>query len=189
MNASESLLEKLNTDWHRLAIWGFMAIVVAHLAEHAVQAFQIFVLGWAGPESRGVFGQWFPWLVTSETLHYLYAIFTLAGIMVLLPGFVGTARFWWFVALATQTWHHFEHVLLLVQRLTGDPFFGKQVPTSLVQLWLPRVELHLFYNAVVFLPLVIALLYHLWPSPKERSIALCGCAFRQLTAILEPKRA
>jgi len=38
-------------------------IVLARWAEHVVQAIQIWVLGWPVPESRGVLGGWFPWLV------------------------------------------------------------------------------------------------------------------------------
>jgi hypothetical protein len=50
------------------------------------------------------------------------------------------------------------------------------VPTSLLQLVLPRVELHLFYNSVVFLPMVIAMVYHLRPSRAEAAMATCTCA-------------
>jgi hypothetical protein len=178
MRALTDLGHEINSSWHFYAVWGFMAVVAAHMAEHAVQAVQIFVLGWDRPESRGLVGQWFPWLVSSETLHYLYAIFTLSGIMLLLPGFVGAARFWWVIALLTQFWHHFEHFLLLVQRLLEDPFFGQAVPTSIVQLWLPRVELHLFYNAVVFVPLVLAVVSHHFPSAAERAASRCDCAAR-----------
>ena len=37
------------------------------------------------------------------------------------------------------------------------PLFGAKVPTSILQLVFPRVELHLFYNVVVFIPMVIAM--------------------------------
>src|SRR5439155_5613898 len=33
----------------------------------------------------------------------------------------------------------------------------------------PRLELHLFYNTVVFVPMVVAMLYHLFPGESERS--------------------
>ena len=181
MTGISTLFTNLNTRWHAVALWGFVAMVLAHLAEHAVQAVQIFVLGWDRPDSRGLVGQWMPWLVTSETMHYLYAIFTLLGIVVLLPAFLGQARFWWFTALLTQFWHHFEHVLLLYQQLT-HPFFGEAVPTSIVQLWFARVELHVFYNTIVFIPLLIAMWYHLRPEPGE--MPLCTCArwpFRRAT--------
>jgi hypothetical protein len=146
--------------------------------EHAVQAVQIYVLGWEAPDSRGLVGEWFPWLVTSESMHYVYAIVTLAGLTLLLPGFVGMARIFWTAALLTQFWHHLEHGILLVQRVTESPWFGEPVPTSVVQLVVPRVELHLFYNTVVFVPMLIAIAYHLFPSEVERVQSRCDCAWR-----------
>ena len=180
---SQSLMERLNTGWHRPVLVAFLAMVLAHLMEHAFQAVQIFLFGWARSESRGLAGEWFPWLVTSEWLHYIYAILTLAGLIVLLPGFVGRARLFWVVAIGTQFWHHFEHLLLLVQRLTEDPWFGERVPTSVVQLLVMRVELHLFYNAVVMVPIVIAAGYHFFPTDAERLQARCACAVRRLSAL------
>ena len=56
----------------------FSLIVVAHWAEHLVQAFQVWALDMSRPDSRGVLGQWFPWLVSSEWLHYGYAIVMMA---------------------------------------------------------------------------------------------------------------
>src|ERR1044072_1418415 len=81
--------EKLNTQWHKPALQLFMVVVLAHWAEHLVQAFQIYVLGWAPPDARGVLGQWYPWLVKSETLHYGYAIVMLIGLWTLRKGFHG----------------------------------------------------------------------------------------------------
>jgi hypothetical protein len=56
------------------------------------------------------------------------------------------------------------------------------VPTSLVQLVVPRIELHLFYNAVVFIPMVVAMVYHLRPSPAEAAATHCSCALRRTPA-------
>ncbi len=36
----------------------------------------------------------------------------------------------------------------------------KPVPFSVLQLFFPRVELHLFYNTIVFIPMVIGMYYH-----------------------------
>src|SRR6266542_3743753 len=167
MDHARSVLDKLNSTWHENALLAFLAVVIAHLSEHAVQAVQIFALGWPRPDSRGIFGEWFPWLVTSETLHYVYAVITLAGLAVLLPAFTGRARFFWQLALVFQFWHHFEHALLLSQRIVGHPFFGQGVPTSVLQLYFPRVELHLFYNGIVFVPMVIAFILHMYPPHWE----------------------
>jgi hypothetical protein len=53
------------------------------------------------------------------------------------------------------------------------------VPTSLVQLWVPRVELHLFYNAVVFLPMVVAMFHHMFPPDPAAAGQRCTCAWHQ----------
>ncbi|MEJ3748493.1 hypothetical protein WEI85_35070 [Actinomycetes bacterium KLBMP 9797] len=152
-----------------------MAVVLAHWAEHLAQAYQIWVLGWSRPEARGVLGVWIPWLVASEWLHYGYALVMVIGLALLRPGFVGRARTWWTVALVIQFWHHIEHLLLLIQAQTHQMFFGGTAPTSVAQLVFPRVELHLLYNSIVFIPMVIAVYRHLRPSDKELRAMMCSC--------------
>ncbi|MEU1753358.1 hypothetical protein ABZ436_11950 [Micromonospora matsumotoense] len=173
----------LNGPYHRTALNLYMVVVLAHWAEHLVQAFQIWVLGWPVPQSRGVLGLAVPWLVTSEWLHYGYAIVMLIGLALLRPGFVGRARTWWTVALAIQFWHHIEHLLLLLQAQTGHFLFGRPVPTSVLQLVVARVELHLFYNTIVFLPMVVAMYLHLRPTPAEQASMACTCAPRSVRAL------
>lgn len=170
-----TLMAKLNGSWHRSALNVFLFIVLAHWAEHVVQAVQIWGLGWPRPQARGVLGMPFPWLVKQEWLHYGYALIMLIGLIILRPGFVGRARTWWTIALAIQVWHHFEHLLLLIQAQTHTYLLGRKEPTSLLQLFFPRVELHLFYNAVVFLPMVVAMYLHWRPSPSERKAMSCSC--------------
>jgi len=154
-------LDALNGRYHSTALNVFMAIVIAHWAEHIVQAIQIWGLGWKRPEARGVLGQYFPWLVSSEWMHYGYALIMLIGLFILRRGFSGAARTWWNVALIIQVWHHLEHLLLLIQASTNTNFFGGSVPTSLLQTIFPRVELHLFYNTIVTIPMIVAIvLYH-----------------------------
>jgi hypothetical protein len=177
------LIADLNGRWHRQALLIFMAIVLAHWAEHLVQAFQIWVLDWTRPQSRGVLGLAFPWLVKSEWLHYTYALLMLGGLVLLRPGFVGRARMWWDVAIILQFWHHFEHILLLFQvAVLGHPLFGSAVPTSIAQLAFPRVELHLFYNAIITIPMLIAMLYHRQPSAEDARRMVCNCAVHGLAA-------
>lgn len=170
------LMRTLNTVGHKPGMYVFLAVVLGHWAEHVTQAVQIYVLGWPRPQAGGVLGLWYPWLVTSEWLHYGYAIVMLAGFWLLRHGFTGRARTWWTVALGIQIWHHFEHLLLLVQAVTGAHLLGRKVPTSIAQLVFPRVELHLFYNAIVFAPMVVAMVYHLRPTAEERAHAVCSCA-------------
>jgi hypothetical protein len=174
--------EKLNTQWHKPALQLFMFIVLAHWAEHLVQAFQIYVLGWAPPDARGVLGYWYPWLVKSESLHYGYAIVMLVGLWTLRKGFHGLSRQWWTAALAIQFWHHIEHGLLLGQAVAGQNFFGSPVPLSIAQMWIPRVELHLFYNTIVFIPMVVGMYFHMFPRAGEADAHGCSCAWRQGTA-------
>jgi hypothetical protein len=179
--AGPSFYEKLNSQWHERALWLFMGIVLAHWAEHLAQATQIFILGWPRPQANGVVGLWYPWLIKSEVMHYLYALVMLVGIWVLRKGFTGTARTWWTVALVIQFWHHIEHLLLITQATMHHNFWGKPVPFSVLQLVFPRVELHLFYNTVVFIPMVIGMYYHMFPPAGERA-AECTCAWRPRTA-------
>lgn len=173
---STTPLERLNRAWHERALQIFLVIVLAHWAEHLAQAFQIYALGWPAPEARGVLGLRFPWLVKSEVMHYAYAIVMLIGIWMLRPGFVGRSRPWWTAALAIQFWHHIEHGLLQWQALAGHNLFGSPVPVSIAQLWIPRVELHLIYNSLVFIPMVVAMYFHMFPPEGEAAHMRCSCA-------------
>ena len=175
---AHSFLGKLNGPWHKRALQVFTIIVVVHLAEHLVQAYQVYVLKWPLHQARGVLGQAFPWLVHSEVLHYGYALIMLVGIWTLLPGFVGRSRAWWLAALVIQFWHHIEHALLQGQAIAGRTLFGAPVPTSIVQLWIPRLELHLFYNTLVFVPMIVAMYYHVFPRAPDAARMRCSCALR-----------
>ena len=169
---------RLNTDQHELGLRIFMAIVLAHWVEHLLQATQIYVLGWPVPESRGALGYFFPWVIKSETLHYGYALVMVIGLWVLRKGFTGTMDHrWWMIAFGIQFFHHIEHALLQAQAIVGMNLFGRPVPTSIAQLWVPRVELHFFYNTIVFIPMVIAMYYHLFPPEREEARAQCSCAW------------
>ncbi len=180
--AGQGLRNRLNTTWHEIALRSFMVVVLGHWAEHLAQAFQIYALGWPAPSARGVLGLWYPWLIKSEVLHYSYAVVMLFGIWLLWPGFTGASRPWWTASLGIQFWHHIEHGLLQFQALTGHNFFGSPVPTSIAQLWIPRVELHLIYNTLVFIPMVVAMYYHLFPPEGEAPQMQCTCAIHRAVA-------
>jgi hypothetical protein len=171
-----SLLDTLNEGRHETALRVFTVIVLAHWGEHLLQAFQIYGLGWPVPEALGLIGYFLPWVVQSETLHYVYAIVMLVGFWALRPGFTGGAdRTWWTVALWIQFFHHVEHLVLLAQWWTGVYLDGRPVPTSLVQLWVPRVELHLFSNTIGFVPMVFAMFYHMFPQRSSAASQRCTC--------------
>ncbi|HEX5068904.1 MAG TPA: hypothetical protein VFV78_01710 [Vicinamibacterales bacterium] len=170
-------LDVLNGPRHETAMRIFMFIVLAHWGEHLLQGLQIYVLGWPVPEARGALGYFFPALISSEALHYGYALVMLIGLWALRPGFTETDdRRWWTVALGIQFFHHFEHFLLLAQRVAGYNLLDRPVPTSIAQLWIPRVELHLFYNTIVFLPMVVAMYFHMFP-PARAGRPACTCAW------------
>jgi hypothetical protein len=174
-SSGPSFYEKLNTRWHERALQSFMLVVLAHWGEHLVQAYQIYVMGWPRSQANGILGLWYPWLIKSETLHYSYALVMLTGLWVLRKGFTGVARKWWTAALVIQFWHHIEHFLLISQATFHHNFWGKPVPCSILQLFFPRVELHLFYNSIVFIPMVIGMYYHMFPPESEPGRMTCTC--------------
>ena len=179
---ADGFLAALNGPWHRAALLSFLAVVLAHWSEHLFQAYQVWVLGMPRPHSLGALGMLFPWLVHSEWLHFGYAAVMLAGLWLLRPAFVGRAAGWWTAALVIQGWHLVEHSLLLGQALLGRNLLGMAAPTSVLQLLVPRIELHLFYNAVVFFPMIVAMALHARPSPRERRAMTCSCAVRPARA-------
>ena len=180
-----TFVDRLNGEWHEPALRIFMVIVLAHWAEHLTQAFQIYALGWPVPESRGVLGHFFPWIIKSETLHYGYALVMLVGLCrccgrgspARSSGDGGRSR-WRSSSFTTSS-----TALLQTQSLLGHNLFDRPVPTSIVQLWVPRVELHLFYNTIVFIPMVIAMYLPSLPGaspPRRRNAAARGIGERAL---------
>jgi hypothetical protein len=170
----QSFVEKLNGQWHERALWLYLGIVILHWVEHLFQAAQIWILNMARPEALGALGYVFPWLVKSEVMHFTYAVLMLAGLFLLRPGFRGAARTWWTASLVIQGWHLFEHSLLQGQAILGQNLFGSPVPTSVLQTVIPRPELHLLYNLVVFVPMIVAMWLH--TRPDQSSVNDCTCA-------------
>ena len=168
-------LEKLNSSLHEKALWLYMVIVLGHWLEHITQAFQIWVMGWPRPSSLGALGLFLPGLVESEVMHFTYALLMLGGLLIFRPGFLGRSRLWWTISLGIQGWHFIEHSILQGQALLGKFLFAADIPMSVVQFWIPRVELHLIYNAAVFIPMVVAMYYHLYP-PAGEAHPPCSCA-------------
>ena len=170
----KDLMSRLNTQWHEKALWLYTAVVLAHWLEHIVQAYQIWILDLPRPESLGAVGAFAPWLVTSELMHFGFALFMWVGLIVLAPGFSGTAAKWWYASLAIQTWHFIEHSLLQGQALLGSNLFHSSGPISVGQVWVPRAELHLLYNLLVFIPMVVAVVLHSMPSKNDSPACTCA---------------
>jgi hypothetical protein len=212
--ANRSILDKVNAEWHKYALWIYTTIILLHWGEHLTQAFQVYVLDWPLKQSFGMLGMVWPELVKTEGLHYFYALFMLAVFWFLRKGFVGRSYYWWMAAFWIQFWHHIEHALLQYQVLAGHNFFGAPAPISIIQmlgfiegdasngfggllagppvhpvsmllLGVRRLEVHLIYNAIVTVPMVIAMYYHMWPSPEEEAQMHCGCAWHKRPKVLE----
>jgi hypothetical protein len=96
------------------------------------------------------------------------------GLVLLRPGFRGTAKAWWTASLVIQGWHLVEHSLLQGQAIVGKNLFGSPVPTSILQQFVPRPELHLLYNLAVFVPMVVAMWLH--TRPEQANVNECTCA-------------
>jgi hypothetical protein len=178
---ANNFLLTLNSRWHKRAMQIFMIVVLAHLAEHIIQCIQLWVLHWPRPHCMGILGLVYPWLMKTEWLHYGHALFMLVGLAALRPAItIRSALFWWNIALAIAFWHHIEHALLLGQALINDNLYDFAAPISIAQAlaqqfsgqpfigqpYLPRIELHLFYNLIVLIPMLIALYHHRFPTAK-----------------------
>jgi hypothetical protein len=203
-----TLIDKLNAEWHKPALLLYTAIVLLHWAEHLAQAVEVYVLGWPLKQSFGMLGMLWPWLTKSESLHYFYAVFMLVVFWVLRKGFVGRSYYWWMAAFWIQFWHHIEHALLQYQVIVGHNFFGAPAPISMIQMigflegtpaggfnglmtgppahpWsalmlaVRRLEVHLVYNSIVTIPMVVAMFYHMFPSPGEEAHMGCNCAWHK----------
>lgn len=169
-----SFYKKLNSRWHERGLQIFMVIVLGHWAEHLVQAYQLYVLHWPRDKSLGLLGLFYPWLIRTEALHYGYALVMLIGLWIFHKGFTGRSYAWWMVAFGIQVWHHFEHFLLITQVVIHHNFWHKPVPFSILQLAFPRIELHLFYNTIVFIPMVVAMYKHMFPDEGDGN-PRCTC--------------
>jgi hypothetical protein len=205
------LSRKLNTVWHKPALWLFAFITLAHWGEHLAQTFQVYVLGWPLKQSFGLVGMFFPWMVKSELMHYLYAIVMLIGLWILRRGFTGRSYVWWMIAFWIQFWHHIEHALLQYQVIHGVNFLGAPAPISIIQMLgliegpaasgfnglltgppvhdlssllfiVRRLEVHMIYNTIVFIPMAIGMFYHMFPSPEEEQHMGCSCAWYKKAA-------
>ena len=171
-----NLFARINGPWHGRALIVLFAPILFHMFEHAVQAVQVFLLDVERADALGLLGIWMAELIRGETVHFSFAAYTMAAILLAGGPAVGMARRFGIMALAVQGWHLFEHTLLIFQRTTDSFFFGASEPTSLAQLLVPRVELHFAYNGVVFAGIVIALLLHAYPPRGERERSSCRCA-------------
>lgn len=138
-----------------------------------MQAAQIWIIEMPRPEALGALGYVFPWLVKSEVMH-TYTLLMFAGLVLLLPGFRGVLRNWWLASTMIDGWHLVEHTMLQIQAIVGINLFGSPVPTSFLQPFIPRPELHLVYNLIVLVPMILAMWLH--TRPAQDSVNDCTYA-------------
>jgi hypothetical protein len=158
----------------KVGIWAFAALLAAHWLEHAFQAYQVYVMHMERSCALGMLGMRYPWLVRTESLHFGFAVVTTVGLLMLWHVFAADGRTWgwWTAATLISIWHLFEHSLLFYQATVHHNFFGSPVPTSIIQLFVPRIELHLFYNSLVTIPIVVAMVLNFQQDRKNRIIPL-----------------
>ena len=136
----------------------FLLVIYLHLIEHIFQMIELYIFNWERPMCLGLLGFYIPQLIHSEYLHYGHALFMLIGIYYLTKYMYNKDSLWWMrLTLGLAFYHHFEHLLLLIQSITHIYLFNKLVPTSFGQLFVPRIELHFIYNLLVGIPMMIAL--------------------------------
>jgi len=138
----------------------FLVLLAAHWLEHLFQAYQVYVLYLHRECALGFLGMKYPWLIRTEALHFVFALLTVVGFF-----WVSDWGFWdgksirfWRYGYRWSIWHLFEHTLLFAQALTHHNLFGRPAPISILQLIFPRIELHLFYNSIITVYVLMALL-------------------------------
>lgn len=165
----------LSGSYGQISLMVFMAISTGHLFEHFAQMKQIFICGLPRSQAGGVLGLWFPTLAASEVLHTTWNTLQLVGLLLLWPLFKGLrAGSFWKLATGIQVWHWFEHLLLQTQYLSGLYLFGGAKPTSVLELFFPRADLHFTYNLLVFIPTVVALLLYVLERQRDLKEAVRG---------------
>lgn len=145
----------------RRAADGWLALYVAlaltqtgHVGEHVAQVTQLRVLGLSGEHAHGVFGA-----LDVEWVHFVWNAWVLVAVALLLVPF--RANPWLWLTLPLAAWHLVEHVVLLVAYLgtgvVGSPGLLAMGGSLGGGLPLARPELHLVYNLVETLPLLVGL--------------------------------
>lgn len=140
------MLKNKNTIISNFLIFKF--IVLFHFLEHSTQIYQLYFLHWSRPDSLGILGLLYPFLIKSELLHLSYAIYMLGGLYYFKSKI---KNHFWNLATNLQSLHLIEHLILMFQFLLGFK------PTGIGGLWFPRIELHFFYNLIVLIPMLIAI--------------------------------
>jgi hypothetical protein len=145
--------------WRMAGGWLALYLVLAstqtaHVGEHVVQIIQLRLLGIPPSDAHGVIGA-----LDVEWVHFIWNTWVFAAVVVLLIG-KPRQRWLWLAGLAAG-WHLAEHAVLIALYLaTGvEARPGLLAAGGLVAGGLPlsRPDLHLAYNVVETVPLVLGL--------------------------------
>ncbi len=151
--AAVVLTWRLAGGW--LAFYLALALTqIGHVGEHVVQIVQLRVIGVSSQHAHGVFGA-----LDVEWVHFVWNAWILVAVALLLIRF--RANPWLWITLPLAAWHLAEHVVLMATYLAtgveGSP--GLLATGGLLGGGLPlaRPDLHLAYNLVETVPLLIGL--------------------------------
>ncbi|GCE15783.1 hypothetical protein [Tengunoibacter tsumagoiensis] len=87
----------------------------AHMIEHLTQAFEIHVLGYAGPKANGIIG-----FLNIEWVHLVWNSWVLLLVGILLIGYRKNGWLWFLFAFAI--YHELEHIYMVYMYMkTGHP--------------------------------------------------------------------
>ncbi len=161
-------LALVQATWKAAGAWLTLYLILVvtqsgHVLEHVVQVVQLRVLHEPKEHAHGIFGA-----LDVEWVHFVWNSWILLAIVVLLIGRPGNR--WLLIAAPLAAWHLAEHVVLIATYLAtgveGSPgllamggLIGNGLP-------IPRPELHLLYNVMETIPLIIGLAVA-WFGPRS----------------------
>ncbi len=150
-----------------------------HVIEHVAQIVQIHILGLPLKEARGIFGA-----LDIEWVHFIWNSWVLIAVVLLLTRFRDNRWLW--ATLVLAGWHELEHVVIMYRYLTtgvaGTPGLLSHGGAIAGGTPLIRPDLHMLYNVIETVPLVVAFFvelrrsYDLWlaralPSASAQELA------------------
>src|SRR6266852_8278244 len=157
---------------HRQYGWlAFFFILVvtqgAHVLEHVAQMVQIHLLGLSGLQARGIFG-----MLDIEWVHFIWNSWVLLCAVLLV--FLFRKNPWLWVLLVIAVWHEIEHVSIMSVFLrtghVGAPGLLARGGAIGGGLPLSRPDLHVCYNLLEELVLIIAYLYQVQRLTRSEEI-------------------
>lgn len=126
---------------------------LGHFGEHLVQMYQIHVLGLPAKMSHGVIGP-----LDIEWVHVIFNTWVLFGAIVLLTRYPKNKWLW--ITLIAATWHEIEHLYIITYYIQtgipGNPGLLSRGGAILGGFNIARPDMHMFYNILETVPLVVA---------------------------------